>query len=96
MVHKNDRFTFTNALFKGEKGFWVLCLDLDVATQGSTPAETKKNLLEAIELYLETAIENNQPFLRPVPPEEDPRRTKLEGFVETFNLKIAFSVKAHA
>ena len=31
----------------------ALCLELDVASQGRTPAEAKKSIVEAIELYLE-------------------------------------------
>jgi predicted RNase H-like HicB family nuclease len=93
---KNDKFVFSNAVLKEDKGYSSLCLDLDVASQGRTIAEAKKNLLEAIELYLETAIESNLPYLRPVPAHEDPRRTKMDHCVEIFDLKVALSIKAHA
>ncbi len=93
---KNDRFVFSNAVFKEDNGYSSLCLDLDVASQGRTIDEAKKNLLEAIELYLETAIESNLPYLRPVPPSEDPRKTKMDHCVGIFDLKVALSIKAHA
>ena len=76
---KNDKLVFSNAIFKEDKGYSSLCLDLDVASQGRTVSEAKKNLLEAIDLYLETAIESNLPYLRPVPAADDPRRTKMEN-----------------
>ena len=93
---KNDKFVFSNAVFKEDKGYSSLCLDLDVASQGGTVAEAKKNLLEAIDLYLETAIESNLPYMRPVSPAEDPRRSKISNCVEIFDLKVALSIKAHA
>ncbi len=89
MKNKNTSFVFTNALFKDDKYYWVLCLDLDVATQGKTPAEAKKNLLEAIELYLDYARENNLPYLRPTPASDDPRQIKMDDCVEIFDLKVA-------
>jgi len=89
-------FVFSNAVFKEDKGYSSLCLELDVASQGKNVSEAKKNLLEAIELYLETAIESNLPYLRPVPASEDPRRSKIENCVEIFDLKVSLSIKAHA
>ncbi len=51
-------FVFTGAVIKEDKGYSSLCLELDVASQGDTIKEAKHNLLEAVTLYLETAIEN--------------------------------------
>ena len=49
--------TFT-AWFHREDGEWVaLCPELDVASQGHTIEETKQNIREAVELFLETADE---------------------------------------
>ena len=44
-----------HAVFQSD-GTWFIarCLDLPVTTQGKTLAAAKKNLLEAVELYLET------------------------------------------
>ena len=44
-----------NAALKFDgKWFVARCLDLPVTSQGSTLAEAKANLTEAIELYIET------------------------------------------
>jgi predicted RNase H-like HicB family nuclease len=50
------RIIFT-ALIKAEAegGYSVLCPELGVASQGETIEETKKNIVEAVELYLESA-----------------------------------------
>ena len=44
-----------HAIFQND-GEWFIarCLDLPVTTQGKTLAAAKKNLQEAVELYLET------------------------------------------
>jgi predicted RNase H-like HicB family nuclease len=44
-----------HAVFQND-GEWFIarCLDLPVTTQGRTLAAAKKNLREAVELYLET------------------------------------------
>ena len=36
-------------------GYVALCPDLDVASQGETVEEARTNLLEALELFLESA-----------------------------------------
>lgn len=36
-------------------GYVALCPELDVASQGDTVEEARHNLLEAVELFLETA-----------------------------------------
>jgi predicted RNase H-like HicB family nuclease len=51
----------------------ALCLELDVASQGRTLVEAKKNIIEAIELYLESVYEDGdeKDFIpRPAPIEE--------------------------
>jgi predicted RNase H-like HicB family nuclease len=52
------RIIFT-ALIRGEAegGYSILCHELGVASQGETIEEAKKNLVEAVELYLESAKE---------------------------------------
>jgi len=59
-------FVFTGVLIKEDEGYSALCLELDVASQGETVEEAKKNIIEAVTLYLETAIESNLPIIRPV------------------------------
>jgi predicted RNase H-like HicB family nuclease len=89
-------FTFTGVIVKQGKGYSSLCLELDVASQGNTTREAKDALIEAAALYLESAIENNSPYLRPVPPDEDPRRTSPKLIVQTFQLRVNVAVRAYA
>jgi predicted RNase H-like HicB family nuclease len=91
-----NHFEFTGAIFKEGKSYVSLCLDLDVASQGRTPSEARKMLAEAVTLYLETCFENNLPYMRPVPPDEDPRRSTRVNLVEIFRLKVDFRVHAVA
>jgi len=88
-----NHFEFSGALLKEGKWYVSLCLDLDVASQGRTPRQARKMLAEAVTLYLETCFENNLPYMRPVPPEEDPRKNPVENFVEIFPLKVDFRVR---
>ena len=47
--------TFTAWLQREGDGWVALCPELDVASQGETIEEAKANLREAVELFLETA-----------------------------------------
>lgn len=96
MKEAQNHFEFTGAIFKEGKWYVSLCLDMDVASQGRTPREARKMLAEAVMLYLETCFENNLPYMRPVPPEEDPRKNPVVDFVEIFPLKVDFQVHAVA
>ncbi len=91
-----NHFEFTGAILKEGKCYVSLCLELDVASQGRSIHAAKKMLAEAVSLYLETCFESNVPYLRPVPKEEDPRFTSVEGLIETFPLKVDFKVHAVA
>ncbi len=82
-----DTFNFTGVVVNEERGFSSVCLELDVASQGETVAEAKTMLLEAAALHLEGAFEDGLPYLRPVPPDDDPRRVTPEQVVEIFNFK---------
>lgn len=46
---------FTVILEKEEQGYVALCPDLDIASQGDSIEEARQNLIEAIELFFETA-----------------------------------------
>lgn len=92
---KND-FTFTGVIVKQGKGYSSLCLELDVASQGNTIRQAKESLVEASALYLESAIDSNLPYLRPVPPEEDPRQVMPKLIVQTFPLRVDVAVRAYA
>ena len=61
-------------LIEKEGGLYsALCLELDVASQGETIEEAKRNIREAVELYLESVVEAGEEdeFIpRPAPSEE--------------------------
>ena len=46
---------FTAIIEKDEDMYVSLCPELDIASQGSSVEEARKNLKEAIELFFETA-----------------------------------------
>ena len=95
-VPKEHDFEFTSAVLKDGDQFVSLCLDLDVASQGTSLQEAKKMLAEAVTLYLEGCFESNIPYLRPVPREEDPRFNPTANLVSIFPLKVEFKVHAFA
>ena len=86
---------------KEDNLYSALCLELNVASQGKTLAETEKNIREAIELYLEDVYEagDEKDFIpRPAPVEEWLKffRKSAEGIKQElirdkkrFNLKEA-------
>ncbi len=58
-------------------GYVSLCPELDIASQGDTVTEAKSNLIEALELFFETANTS-----------EIERRLNNEVFVEQVKVKI--------
>ena len=46
---------FTAIIEREDDGYVSLCPELDIASQGSSVEEARNNLLEAIELFFETA-----------------------------------------
>jgi predicted RNase H-like HicB family nuclease len=46
---------FTAIIEWEEDGYVALCPELDIASQGDTVEEARHNLIEAIELFFETA-----------------------------------------
>ena len=46
---------FTAIIEREGAGYVALCPELDIASQGDTVEEARSNLIEAIELFLETA-----------------------------------------
>ena len=91
-----NMFVFTGILWKEEKELSALFPELDVASQGKTPAEARKNLLEAAALHLEGSFEDGLPYLRPVPVEEDPRNSLPAESLEIFKFKVDVAIKAYA
>lgn len=58
-------------------GYWSLCPELDLASQGDTLEEARSNLIEALELFFETAA-----------PSEIENRLNNEVFVEPLEIKV--------
>ncbi|NER34206.1 MAG: type II toxin-antitoxin system HicB family antitoxin [Oscillatoria sp. SIO1A7] len=58
-------------------GYWSLCPELDLASQGDTLEEARSNLIEALELFFETADTS-----------EIERRLNNEVFVEPLEIKV--------
>lgn len=46
---------YTGIIEREGDGYVALCPELDIASQGSTVEEAQRNLVEAIELFFETA-----------------------------------------
>lgn len=46
---------FTGIIEQENEGYVSLCPELDIASQGDTVEEARKNLIEALELFFETA-----------------------------------------
>ncbi len=49
------RHQFTAVIEREDNMYVALCPELDIASQGETVEEARKNLKEAIELFFETA-----------------------------------------
>jgi predicted RNase H-like HicB family nuclease len=49
------RKSFTAVIEREGDGYVSLCPELDIASQGDSIQEARKNLIEAIELFFETA-----------------------------------------
>jgi len=50
-----QRFQLTAIIEREGDGYVSLCPEFDVASQGATVDEARRNLVEAVELFLETA-----------------------------------------
>jgi len=88
-----SNFIFTCVIIKEEAGYSSLCLELDIASEGDTLQEAKSNLREAVQLYLETAIESNLPIIRPVPQGENPLITQPQSVMKVYKMKVNLKVR---
>ncbi len=64
------QFVFHGIIEKEEDRYTAICLELDIATEGESLEEARKNLKEAVEGYIESVQEDNEEgeFIpRPVP-----------------------------
>jgi predicted RNase H-like HicB family nuclease len=91
-----EMFVFTGLTWKEGKTFSALCPELDVATQGNSKKEARKNLLEAASLHLEGSFEDGLPYLRSVLAADDPRNSLPADDLEVFKFKVDVAVKAYA
>ncbi|MBM4059689.1 MAG: type II toxin-antitoxin system HicB family antitoxin [Planctomycetes bacterium] len=69
---------FTAVIEREDDMFVALCPELDVASQGVTVEEARRNLVEAIELFFESAS-----------PEEVRQRLHDEVFVTRVEVRVA-------
>jgi len=91
----NDTLVFTGVITKDNNVFSSICIEIDVASEGLTQKEAKSNLVEAVSLYLESAIENNLPIFRPVPKDENPLLKDPDQVIEVFDIKISLDIKVY-
>ncbi|MFZ5921985.1 MAG: type II toxin-antitoxin system HicB family antitoxin [Chloroflexota bacterium] len=91
-----EMFVFTGIVWKEGGEFSALCPELDVASQGKTINEARDNLLEAAALHLEGSFEDGLPYMRPVPPSEDPRNSLPAETLKIFKFKVDVAIKAYA
>jgi predicted RNase H-like HicB family nuclease len=68
---------FTAIIERETDGYVALCPELDVASQGATIEEARANLLEALELFLESAS-----------PEEVKQRLREEIYVTRVEVPV--------
>ena len=68
---------FTAVIEREGDGFFALCPELDVASQGSAVEEAQANLIEAIELFFEVAD-----------PTEVQNRVRTQLFVTTVEVPV--------
>lgn len=50
-----DKLQFTAFIEREGDGYVALCPELDIASQGDSVEEARSNLVEAVELFFETA-----------------------------------------
>ena len=68
---------FTALIEREGDGYVALCPEIDVASQGNSIEEAKKNLLEALELFFESAS-----------PEEVKQRLHEEVFITQVEVAV--------
>lgn len=65
-------FIFHGIVQKEEDCYTAICLELDIATEGNSLEEARENLKEAVEVYIESVIADNEEeeFIPRAVPEE--------------------------
>ncbi len=69
---------FTAVIERDDDWYVALCPELDIASQGKSVEEARRNLIEAIELFFEVAS-----------PSEIRERTRTEVFVTQVGVTVA-------
>ena len=67
----------TAIIEREDNGYVALCPELDIASQGQTIEEARRNLVEALELFFETAD-----------PEEVRQRTRGEIYITPIEVHV--------
>jgi len=58
--------TFTASVWRDGKWYVAQCLEVDVASQGSSETAALKNLADALELHFSAPVATRAPKVRPV------------------------------
>jgi predicted RNase H-like HicB family nuclease len=87
---------FTGVILKEKNGYSALCIDTDVASDGSTAEEAKSSLIEAVNLYIESALESNLPIVRPIPAADNPVLSNDPRIASTFKIHVDLQVHTYA
>ncbi len=90
-----ERSFFDAVVTMEENIFCSLCIELNVASEGETLEESKKNLSEAVKDYLELSIINKLPFERWVPDEDNPILNKSE-IIDLFKIEVNMNLFEYA
>ena len=93
---KRSLLRFEGYVLRSGRKFESMCPELDVASFGKTADAARRALVEACQIYMESAIESNLPYLRPMPAEEHPLRLNLDRIVERFMVSVEIAIKARA
>ena len=70
--------SLTALFIREDEGFVAVCPEVDVASQGDSVEDAKKNFREAVELFFECAS-----------PQEIEERLSAEAFVSTLEVNVA-------
>ncbi|CAD5915037.1 putative protein family UPF0150 [Planktothrix rubescens] len=73
----NNSQRFTVIIEREDNGYVSLCPELDIASQGNNVEEARLNLIEALELFFETAE-----------PSEIKNRLQTEIFITQVEVKV--------
>jgi predicted RNase H-like HicB family nuclease len=76
-MRQEFKVQFTAIIQRSEQWFIALCPELDVASQGGTVEEARRNITAAVKLFLETAS-----------PSEIRRRVSRETYIAPLDIAV--------